>query len=340
MPEPKNDNYKHSLNFGFSSNKTFFQKSARTFEKRFYMLLTVLGTASFTYAGGFVSNAKTFWALTEGSALFDAHGFWDSAWVILSHPAPHFLYATFMLGWGLSGSSKDYENLLNRNKELEKKEDENNKLKADIESSEVENATLNGLMKAKHAQLVETWLNGAFSQLLGKNTKARVSIYYYYDGSFYMLARFSPNGRLKEIHKQKFSPTQGVIQSVYEDLICHEFKAPEYKKSTEAYDSYMIENYGYEKEQLKSFNMKSCRYFGEAIREADSVIGIILYESEDPKDLLKPSLIQDIENYHKNYWSHLCQFVRQGLEHDLSTKHHENSVNDKDILAELGANDE
>ncbi|HCH5317012.1 TPA: hypothetical protein NKY78_002493 [Vibrio parahaemolyticus] len=336
MAEPENK-YTHELRFGFSSNNNFFPNLVRKFENVFYLILTVLGTVSLTYAGAFAGSEKTIFATTEGSAWFEVNGLLSSAWLLLSHPVPHFLYATIILGFGLSGTKKDYENLLKKNEALEAINSKNSELKSELESSAEENAALNGRMKAKHAQLVETWLNGAFSQLLQMNTNARVSIYYYYNDSFFILARFSPNGRLRQIHKQKFSPTQGVIRSVYEQLECHETKAPIYNQNKpENYISYMTTKYGYTEKQLNTFNMKSCRYFGEAISEADAVIGIILYESEDPNDLIRDELIKSIRDYHSNYRSHLCQFVRQGLEHDLSALIHESSGNDIDALNELG----
>ncbi|CAH1563161.1 hypothetical protein [Vibrio owensii] len=336
----KESKYLHRLNFGFSSEKKPFEALTDKLGKIFYLVLTVAGTVSLTYAGGFVGSALSIRSSENGGAWYGLDGISEYLGVLISHPTLHFVYGALLLIFGLTGTYKDYENLDKRNRELEKQEDcstrKLSELKSYLEESEVENATLNGRMKAKHAQLVETWLNGAFSQLLKVNTHARVSIYYYYNDAFFILARYSPNGRIGRINKQKFALNQGVISKAYEHLKCHESNAPKHSDNPNAYKQYMMQHYGYKQEQLDTFNMKSCRYFGEAIREADSVIGIILYESENPEDLTDSETIDNIKSYHKNYWSHLCQFVRHGIEHDLSTKQHDNSINDKDALEALG----
>ncbi|PMN72306.1 hypothetical protein BCT26_22075 [Vibrio lentus] len=341
-------NTQHELRFGYSTKIKYFQSFSEKIERSWYMLLTVLGTASFTYAGGFASGAPNFitkevgkeWAWADTVQAEGMMSMMEVIWVLICHPYMHFFYAIVLLALGLSGTSKDYENLQTTSDQLKRNNraliTENNNLKSVVEASEVENATLNGKMQAKHAQLVTTWLNGAFTQLLGINTNARVSIYYYYNDAFYILARFSPNGDIGNIHNQKFPRNKGVISQVYKRLICHEKDVPDHKSCPDEHKKYMIDTYKYAAEQLDNFNMKSCRYFGQAIREADSVIGIILYESDNPEDLVEEQLIARIKDYNKNYWSHLCQFVRHGLEFDLSAKRHENSNAELDALQELG----
>lgn len=323
--------------FGFSSPNKVWESLGKKLDHGFYIFLTVAGTVLLTLGGAFANGYS--WSGTEG-AWETSTGFWNSLWAILSNPYIHLVAGPLLFSWGAIGTYKDFAQLDKKNRTLEryKRVMSGKKLRLvkSLEESELENNTLNAKLKSKHAQLVETWLNGAFTQLLEVNTHARVSIYYYYQDAFYILARFSPNGHIGRIHNQKFALNKGVISQVYRHLECHEVKAPSHGESPEEHKKYMMENYEYTEEQLSEFNMKSCRYFGQAIREADSVIGIILYESDHHEDLIDKDLITRIKDYNKNYWSHLCQFVRHGLELDLSAQQHESSSPDLDALAELG----
>ena len=80
--------------------------------------------------------------------------------------------------------------------------------------------------------------------------------------------------------------------------------------------------------------MKSCRYFGRAIREADVTQGVILIESTKGCDLCENQVQLTREHFEKN-WSHLNQFVRHGIEHDINSKYHEAMKTDIDFLDDL-----
>lgn len=337
------DNNIHSLNFGFSSKKNTFQKLSIKLENNMYILFTVLGTALFTYAGGFASSAPSILSRTKGGAWHGQESLLDILSTLATHPTLHFFYGAMFVAFGLRGTSKDYANLQNNNQILN---DEVKTLQHDREqlgSSLEEISKLNVLLREKHEQLVKTWLKGTFSNLLRRenstvqdNTYARVSIYYVYNNEFYILARYSPNGELDKIHRQKFKSGRGIINKIYQHLEWHENKLPFYdEENSDEYYTAIEKEYGYKKEQLSCFSMKTCRYFGEAIREADMTIGIILYESLLPEDLQTEQQINNIRNYHERNRSHLCQFVRYGIKHDITVKHHDNVRTDKDVLGEL-----
>lgn len=325
----------HSLLFGFSTDRQLLQSSSQKLEKGFYLLLTVLGTASFTYAGGFASSALSLNFNKHNSAWDNLTGLGDISWVIFSHPYLHFIYGVLLLLWGLSGTQKDYENLENRNKTLEEKIVELEKNENSLNGAIEEIAMLNAHLREKHEQLVKTWLKGSFSSLLGDNTHARVSIYYFYNDEFYILSRYSPNGTLGKIHRQKFKQNQGIISKVYRHLMWHENEIPSFEESPDSFYAFIKQKYGYEREQLEKYQMKTSRYFGQAIREAGVVIGILLFESIRAQDLHSEEQIHEIKEYCKDNWSHLCQFVRHGIEHDITVKYHDNVRTDQDVLGEL-----
>jgi len=341
------DNH-HNLKFGYSTKTRTLQKVSQKLEQSFYSLLTVLGTASFTYAGGFASGAKSLFSLDNESAWHQIQFFsgytWilEGLWVVLSYPYFHFVYACIFLYFGMSGTSKDYENLSNRNKNLEDKLSDQQNIREVVTSSQEEIARLNGMLREKHQELVTTWLKGTFAYLMNnddavvkENTHARVSIYYAYNNHFYLLARYSPNAEYNQIHRQKFAMGRGIIYKAYQHLEVHENSLTEYNSSEpDKYYTTIEEKYPLKREQLENFNMKSCRYFGRAIREADVTQGVILIESTKECDLCKKQVQLIREHFEKN-WSHLNQFVRHGIEHDINSNYHEEMKTDIDFLDNL-----
>lgn len=339
----------HSLRFGYSTDKKTLQTITKTVEKVFYLLLTVVGTASFTYAGAFASSAPSIFSANDKGAWHGIESFsglelfFEVTWILISHPILHFLYAIILLYIGLSGTNKDYENLDKKSQALAKQLLNQNDIRERLTFSQEEIAKLNGKLREKHEELVKTWLKGSFSHLMNdnnaavqENTHARVSIYYVYDDHFYMLARYSPNAEYDRVHRQKFSMGKGIIYQIYQHLEVHEKFLVEHEQANPTKYYEKIESkYGYKQEQLEKFNMKSCRYFGRAIREADITIGIILFESTKADDLKEDLNILEIRSYFEKNWGHLCQFVRHGIEHDITSRHHENLRTDQDVLGKL-----
>ncbi|WP_322804469.1 hypothetical protein SO574_19775 [Vibrio alfacsensis] len=356
----------HKLSFGFSATKNSPLRKLRQLtifaEKSAYLLFTAFGTLLLTLGGAFANGYK--WSGNNG-VWTTADNIWSQFSAIICNPYIHFIFGFIFLIWGFIGAFQDNANLQSqittqknqvrplktRIKDLinEKNElsEEANKIQKQLEIKLRESIENEGMLKAelreKHCQLVKTWLKGTFSSLMNddeaqvkENTKARVSIYYVYNDSFYILARYSPNAEYDRINRQKFSKGKGIIYDIYQHLEVHENELNEYSnhKPDEYYNS-IEKKYGYKQEQLNAFNMKSSRYFGRAIREADVTIGIILFESTNTNDLNDLDKINQIRTYLEKYWSHLSQFVRHGIEHDISCKYHENLKSDQDVLQKL-----
>ncbi|OEF21053.1 hypothetical protein A145_04920 [Vibrio splendidus 5S-101] len=356
----------HTLSFGFSASKASPLKKFRSLtlkaEKGFYFLLTVFGSLCLSiasaYANGYVFlGDKGQWTLASSTG--------DQVLVVLLNPYLHFIGGVLLLGWGLLGSYLDNDNLKIYNNKLKlqiqpmkkreqelKRENQQNQithegkisvLESRLKDSIEQTTLLKSELRAKHALLVKTWLKGAFSHLMNdddaivkENTHARVSIYYVYNNHFYILARYSPNAEYDKIHRQKFSMGKGIIYQTYQHLEVHENSLVEYKSSNpDLYYSAIEEKYSYKKEQLENFNMKACRYFGRAIREADVTQGIILIESTKAIDLNSDEQVQKIRDYFEKNWSHLSQFVRHGVKHDITCKHHDSLRTDQDVLGVL-----
>ncbi|MEZ9443256.1 hypothetical protein AB4516_10820 [Vibrio sp. 10N.222.54.F12] len=340
----------HELRFGHSTKAKSFQSFSQKIEKNWYMLLTVLGTASFTYAGGFASGAPNFitkevgkeWAWADTVQAEGMMSMMEVIWVFICHPYMHFFYAIVLLALGLSGTSKDYENLSNRNDELESKLTHQKNVREIVTSNQEEIAKLNGQLREKHQELVTIWLKGTFSYLMNddkavvkENTHARISIYYVYNNHFYLLARYSPNAEYDQTHRQKFPMGRGIIYEAYQHLEVHEDSLAEYNEATpDSFYNSIEDKYFFKREQLKNFNMKSCRYFGRAIREADATQGVILIESTKSCDLSEEQVQKTREHFEKN-WSHLSQFVRHGIAHDINSNYHKTMSTDLDFLDKL-----
>ncbi|MEZ9882696.1 hypothetical protein AB4374_02405 [Vibrio splendidus] len=343
-------NSQHELRFGHSTKTNSFQNFSQKVEKNWYMLLTVLGTASFTYAGGFASGAPNFltkgdaskWAWTEATQAEGIISIMEVLWVLFYHPYMHFLYAIVLLALGLSGTSKDYENLSNRNDELKSKLTHQKNVRETVTSNQEEIAKLNGQLREKHQELVTIWLKGTFSYLMNddeavvkENTHARISIYYVYNNHFYLLARYSPNAEYDQTHRQKFPMGRGIIYEAYQHLEVHEDSIEEYYEATpDNFYKSIEDKYFFKRGQLENFKMKSCRYFGRAIREADVTQGVILIESTKSCDLNQEQVQKTREHFEKN-WSHLNQFVRHGIAHDINSNYHNTMSTDINFLDKL-----
>ena len=81
----------------------------------------------------------------------------------------------------------------------------------------------------------------------------------------------------------------------------------------------MEKNYGYDKVKIDTLQMKSCRFIALSINEADTHIGVIVFESV-LSNHFKQQKINQINEYCKEYQSYMCDFIRDGIKLDKSAK--------------------
>lgn len=236
----------------------------------------------------------------------------DNPWGIIG-------LAAFFLVIGRIGGYRYKRKLKKTNKTLKKENAIIPKLKKEIDGSQEREQELVAELKEMHKKLIMTWLMGAIKQLeLCTNT--RITIYYERDEDFYLLARRSSNPALSKENRIKFPLNKGVISQTWQHGEHVNFDIPEFdEKNPELYISCIMETYGYTKEDVINLNMKSCRYYGIAIEDEGSNVGVILFESTNT-DTLNYAKKQEIKSFclENGHQSYLSGFVRKGLQLDKS----------------------
>ena len=206
--------------------------------------------------------------------------------------------------------NEDIKIINEKNIELEK---ENPKLKDDLEASIEENGLLKSNISELHGELVRAWLK-CTSNELQMSTKERITIYYYYDPSFYLLARFSLNSEYSEIHRETFKRTKGVISEAWKYQECIKIKGcPSFKDDPEGYYAYSKEHYNYSETACKNLTMKSCQYIAISIKEMDECIGVIVFESDHP-EVFNSEKVEKITAHCEKSISYLIGFTKKGIE--------------------------
>lgn len=136
------------------------------------------------------------------------------------------------------------------------------------------------------------------SRTLGLTTHDRVSIYYELDDEFHLLSRYSRNPALRKNHRQKFPLDHGVLSQAWCHRVHLDKNCPD--SNSNDYEEYQEKNYGYDAKTVSRFAMKSCRYLAFAITDADSPIGVILFESSN-SNFLKATLKTKSQNIIMNF---------------------------------------
>lgn len=244
--------------FGFASNKEVFCKTGYKIDKGGYLAITSVSTLS---AGIFI---KLLLDTKINELLF---------WLFLVL----FLVSLLFLVFGIIGSYKDSKKLL-EDKNIAEKELKDLTVKYNdlSEASRREEGNLRKL----HESLVESWLQN-IDMKIGMNNLERVSIYFSNKNGFHILGRYSKNPKLEKIHTQKFPLDKGVLSRAWEQDECTEFSCPIHEDDNEGYINHIHEEYGYERDKIFNFTMRSCDYIGISIKDRGKNIGVIIFESEN-----------------------------------------------------------
>jgi len=324
--------FKH---FGFTGESTFFMEVGEKLGKGFYIICTAIGTA-----------ILTFWSALAGTFIFsdkwkEISGFLPSMNFILFNSFNLlFIFGLIFCIYGGIGIYIDQNKQQEENKKLSL---ENDKLRKSVgELKEALNFSQEELQNQKYEtdklnkELVRIWLKSLKS--LGLNSTERVTIYYEFDDTFSLLARYSINPRYTKIHRQKFPLNQGVIGKAWQHGFHIEKDCPSSQNYPE-YKEYLVKTYGYEEDKIDTLTMKSCRYVAIAIVDAGVHKGVIAFESTDPAFLEIDERENKIREYCRDYQGQLSEFVRNGLKFDRETSIRPDVKNksvEDDILKTLG----
>ncbi|WP_025123256.1 MULTISPECIES: hypothetical protein [unclassified Serratia (in: enterobacteria)] len=252
---------------------------------------------------------------------------------ILTNPYIGIVISAVLFIFSEMGNHVDKKELTNANKQLKIDNQELISLRKTINESQEACEGLKQEIYNVHLKQIKTWLKGICKQT-GLSTYDRISIYFALDKEFSILSRYSLNPELCKIHKRNFPLDRGVLSHAWRYNEHWEGGSPTYDiGNPNQYYEYMEKEYGYSEESLNKINMKSCRYLGLSITDADENIGVILFESLKT-DTLTAESISKIIKYCDDFQSHLCSFVKDSIIYDkaLSLKQ-SSAANDNDAIA-------
>lgn len=302
-----------TLKFGFTGKSDFLAKFSASLGQWWYIFAAALGSAIVSISASFAGTYN----LTESwSGFSSVLGF---VLFLLKMPWTWLFIGAILILYGGKGTYDDQKNLYKRNEELLEENGTVSQLKKKVNSISEDSELLQNELLELQVKLVTTWLKGSARQLkLGTN--CRVTIYFYVDRHFYLLARYSQNPKYSEIHRQKFSRNQGVISKAWEHQVCVDIKdIPSYVDDPEGYKNYMLTNYGCATEKTEKLTMKSCQYIGISIVEADKHVGVIVFES-DKRGLWNSQKVAQIKKYCTEYQGYMVDFINGGIKYDKTVR--------------------
>lgn len=302
--------------FGFTGNSTFIKNVEiikNTFNigsKAFYLICVVIGTVLLSIGSAFASGLKF---NDEWSKTNDVLPCFE---LIVFNSYTAFIVGSACILIGTLGTYLDQDeqqkqnellNLENKNlkKDLDNLREDLNSTQEELQGQKSENRKLNN-------DLVTLWLQTASSNL-NFNSKERITIYYEYGDTFYLLARYSKNPEFHKVHRQKFPLNEGVISKAWRHGYHVEANCP--LSSSNKYNGYLEKTYSYNEGKVNALTMKSCRYVALAITDTANHIGVIVFESTDD-NFLKNNIESSIKEYCDKYQGQLSKFIRDGLELD------------------------
>lgn len=298
------------IHFGFSGDSNLFTKIAETIKNAFFILCTTIGTIFLTLGSAYAGSYTLETELNNWRAL---SGIFNHVTYLCTIPYSALALGTILIIIGSTGVYFDQKIQQNKIKSLDEKITEINTLRKELNISQEELQTQKNLMSQMHINTVETWLKEAANHLK-LTTYERISLYYEFKGEFYLLARYSQNPDYNAVHRQKFPKNQGVISKAWQHEKHIESKCPEAHE--QSYATYLKETYGYEESKVKELTMKSCRYFGKAVNDAHTHIGVIIFESTKKDFISTTDDTNKLEQYCNNNQAQISKFVRESLKLD------------------------
>jgi len=320
----------NELKFGFTGNSDALDRFSKKFGQWWYIFFAAAGSALISvcasFSVGFIFSSK--WDAVTGV--------WPALCLVILNPWSGIILGVIGILYGGKGTYDDLDNLNTINSKLAKENEGVSKLKSELNSVSEDSESLQNQLYSLQVKLVETWLKGS-SRQLNLTSHERVTIYYYVDSHFYLLARHSQNPIFAEPHRTKFPRNHGVISQAWQHKECIDIDGcPIYDVDPDGYKAYMELEYEYDSEKIDELAMKSSRFVAISIIDADKHIGVIVVES-DRAEFLKQKKIAQIKKYCSDYQSYMVDFIKGGIQYDKSAqiaKNHNLHV-DQDFIKTL-----
>ena len=310
--------------FGYYNDANLILETINYLQRNLYHICTYFGALFIAIGGDFAySNTETTELFKKGEYLIPI--IWNNYFLLV---------LGILLGlYGLRGITDDLKALKEENIKLKQLKPELEKLKNKLDITIEDNDKLNSKIKEKHEDLVKSWLK-MISLNLELSVDERLTIYFEQQESFTLLARYSQNKNYDKIHNQKFPLNKGVISKAWERNEWIENAAPRYEENNEDYINYMVKEYSYTKKKLNSITMKTDKFFGIAIQEADENIGVLLYEKisgSEKKEITDfNTKCEIIRNKHTSNTNYLIKYVKEAIKleylHTINTSEPEDDL--------------
>lgn len=308
-----------NIRFGFTGSSTAIIDFSKKLGQWWYIFIAAVGSAVVSIAASLATSYDFQAKLDTFKTLSGLDYAFKYCLIALSSPWFWLIIGIFMMMYGGKGTFDDQKNLNDENLRLKNENQKVAELREQINSISEDSELLQNDLADLQVKLVITWLKGS-SRQLKLNTKTRVTIYYYVQEHFYLLARYSTNPILAEVHRQKFPRNQGVISKAWEHGFCVDTnEIPDYHTNKENYNNYMNATYGYSEVNVDKLTMKSCQYVAIAITEADRNIGVIVFETEQ-KGYFTKSKVTEIKRFCTTYQGYMVDFINGGVKYDKSVK--------------------
>lgn len=249
------------------------------------------------------------WLTSKGIDQYDFY--WEISWNNLKEffksPLLYMMIGFILYVYAKKCQWEDNNNLYKANKLVGAN---NSELESQMRGVTEDKEVLKKKLELAYRELVITWLSTSMNGLGVLNANVRATVYYFHDGAFHYVGRYSKNPMIAKVSTNKVVLNGGVlskawIHGVYEDLN----DCPEYEYNKNEYFSYQLEKYGFDEDKVRQLTMKPCQYYAKTIIENCEPIGIIIFECDSK--ILNSSRVKKIGQHCMSHESNLISYIKK-----------------------------
>lgn len=134
--------------------------------------------------------------------------------------------------------------------------------------------------------VLETMMQDALVKIDRNKNSCRVSLYFFHESRFHMIARYSSNPELSKPGRKSYPIDQGVIGKVW----IEEFALASMPKDPKKWIRNAVSVYGLDEADAQAVSMKARKLGGFTIRSSARSVGIVMLESYEFDDVSQESV--------------------------------------------------
>lgn len=278
--------------------------------KATFFSIDVLGTLLIGIGGA--------WLTSKGIDQYEIY--WGVSWVdfkeLLKSPILYIVIGFLLYGLAKKCQWEDNNNLYNINALVTKS---NKELESQMRGITEDKEELSKKLELAYRELVITWLSTSMQALGVLNANVRATVYYFQEGTFHYVGRYSKNPMIAKVSTNKVVLNGGVlskawVNGIYEDLN----DCPLYTANELEYFLYQLEKYGFNESKVRQLTMKPCQYYAKTIIENCEPIGIIVFECDER--ILNSNRVNKIGKHCTSHESNLISYIKKVREQNTSVK--------------------